>query len=484
VSATKEKRPPGRPDGRISKRLGGRVIPPFYTKASACKAFSPDKPSRVVVRPAAKWPPVQLIPRGTVFRMPSFKVEDNCTDAMLRAAAPAWQAIKPLLLGGKKMDHKERICARLFHALMLAYIYGCSVRYSLSNKQKDIFKQVVAAFEQFGMALEHRSLPGGHHQTRLLPLPEVLERYMILAPPIEPTTDTPLPYVAMRSRRTDDAEPVPIPYDPSDPTAIRVNEALEKINAVNRRCNITYRPKGYYTDDPLPFRPVATDMAAIFTDNFEQNGRYYSRTEVGIQELESEERATVLFDGRPGVELDYSGHHIRLAYHLLGMECPMDDPHDVFETGDPDHPSRHLVKQMSSTIINADDEDAAIKAFNWACNTKTKTGEYKRRKALKRARKLLDAKREAKLTPEAVLAKIVEVHAPIAEFFNSDAGLTTLMPLDAKILLAVLLHFADRNIPALGVHDSVIVPAVHEARLHRVMREEYHKIMGFYPVVH
>ncbi len=74
---------------------------------------------------------------------------------------------------------------------------------------------------------------------------------------------------------------------------------------------------------------------------------------------------------------------------------------------------------------------------------------------------------------EAVRAR----HAPIADYFGSGIGLK-LQRIDSDIAEDVMMHFVDRDILVLPVHDSFLIDARHEAALREKMIEACMKNIG------
>ena len=76
-----------------------------------------------------------------------------------------------------------------------------------------------------------------------------------------------------------------------------------------------------------------------------------------------------------------------------------------------------------------------------------------------------------------LIDKLSDAHPLIAPYFCSGAGLM-LQRLDAEIMREALIYLAEKNIPALPIHDSAIVAAHHKSELHTAMSLGYHYIFG------
>lgn len=69
----------------------------------------------------------------------------------------------------------------------------------------------------------------------------------------------------------------------------------------------------------------------VFNNNsFDQGGRFYGAF---YQTMPKDLRKDILINGEPTVELDYAAHHVRIPYHLEGVDY-REDPYLAF-TDDP-----------------------------------------------------------------------------------------------------------------------------------------------------
>jgi hypothetical protein len=176
---------------------------------------------------------------------------------------------------------------------------------------------------------------------------------------------------------------------------------------------------------------------------FDQGGRFYGPW---WQRIPSEYRSRILIDGELTIELDFSGLHPRMLYAEVGLALP-DDPYDVGQAAR----YRDVAKRALNALINAGpygiaeptgfDEQAAGMAF---CE-------------------LVD--------------RLKAKHAPIARYFLSGYGVR-LQFKDACIAEHLMLHFVDRNVPCLPVHDSFIVQRCHRDELERAMDDACRAVLG------
>ncbi|MGD1172149.1 hypothetical protein [Mycobacterium seoulense] len=184
-------------------------------------------------------------------------------------------------------------------------------------------------------------------------------------------------------------------------------------------------------------------LRRIFNLSFERGGRLYGWGE-SYQGLPKEQRAemTEVIDGivEPFVEIDYSAHHLRLAYAQAGKKIPPGDPYDIpgFD--------RSLVKLAGLVSFNARDKKDAVGAVmgETGCSYD-----------------------EA----EAVIAAIRHKHYRIRDFFYSDAG-ARLMRTDSDMSIEIMKRVMTiTGRCPLPMHDSFLVPSCDAEVLAQVMEE-------------
>ena len=189
-----------------------------------------------------------------------------------------------------------------------------------------------------------------------------------------------------------------------------------------------------YDKPPLDF--TNKQLHRVFNQgSFDKGGRFYGPW---WQSIPKEYRKYIDINHGSTIELDYSGHHVRILYALEGLEPP-DTPYDIdgFEYEDQ--------KQATLIMLNAFDETAAIYAM--------------RGQGIKRAKQLVEA--------------IKVRHQPIAHKFHQGEGLN-LMNQDSILAEKVMLRMIlERGAAVLPVHDSFIVKRSYEYELEEIMKEEF-----------
>lgn len=98
-----------------------------------------------------------------------------------------------------------------------------------------------------------------------------------------------------------------------------------------------------HLDDDL-LQPMQTTMTRIFNNgSFDEGGRFYCQ----LQNLPKKQRVHLRFDTEPTIEMDFSGMHPHLLYHLQGDDFN-GDPYAI------EGFKREAVKVAFNTLINRD----------------------------------------------------------------------------------------------------------------------------------
>lgn len=215
-------------------------------------------------------------------------------------------------------------------------------------------------------------------------------------------------------------------------------------------------------------------ISAIFSrSSFLCGGRLYSIPQRGIgwQGLPQEQRKTITINDEATVELDFKGLHVSMLYAIMGIQIK-EDPYSGLSAE-----LRPLYKTLMLRLLNA-------KSVGYTVRSMSDTVYTLKRKVLLSPRdlKLLDCIHEYQPNWHKLIAELMERHRVIRRFFGSDCGVY-LQRLDGEMMLHILSVLAQEGIPALPVHDSVIVPRHAQNRTAEVMQTTYRHYMGFDCVV-
>ena len=187
-------------------------------------------------------------------------------------------------------------------------------------------------------------------------------------------------------------------------------------------------------------------MTRIFSrGSLTHGGRYYSP----MQNMRSNARQYLRFNGDPTVEIDFSAIHPTMLYQCVNQEL-INDPYTIEEW------ERSDVKVAFNIMLNRDGGDRKSSAANAI------------------AQHLEVSRDKAKELEQTILKH----HQPIAEFFNTGVGLE-LQWLDSRIITYILQHFV-RVIqrPIFTVHDSAVVSVRDTETLRLAMEAGYEEVMS------
>jgi hypothetical protein len=240
---------------------------------------------------------------------------------------------------------------------------------------------------------------------------------------------------------------------------------LEVYNSYLRKNHYTYEGiiRNYLWDSENKYTVVTEKQGEVrfipqLTSNYSgswvRGGRFYAHGVFGMvdyQQLSKDERETIKINGEKTTEVDYACLHLSLMYAKRGLQLNKDAYawyHD-----------RKIAKLV--TIIS----------LNTTCYYN----------AVGAVQKALEGKDEAWLASKLITA-MLKYHKKIHDLFFSrilKVDALTLQYEDSCIMYGVLKALHKRNIPALPVHDSVIVPESRKAVAIRIMKEQYKKATNF-----
>jgi hypothetical protein len=222
-----------------------------------------------------------------------------------------------------------------------------------------------------------------------------------------------------------------------------------------------YIPLLGFTNTIRRFRCDHKDLHRVFSrGSFQLGGRFYG---CGVHNLSKRSRRHTFINDEPTVEIDYSSMHLRMLYHLRGLEAPDGDLYDFGV-------SRELNNVVGLIIVNCEPHQDRLKAISHHFKGKKKLRE-------KFGDEIMSHDFIRKL-----IADFKAAHPKIRDDFFSGCGLK-LQYRDSLIMEDLLKHFTRKGVPIIPVHDSLIVPESHTDEAREVMKETYKKHMGFDAVV-
>lgn len=196
-------------------------------------------------------------------------------------------------------------------------------------------------------------------------------------------------------------------------------------------------------------------LSSVYSGGWDKGGRLYARSVFGMvdyQQLSKERRATIRINGEDTVEVDYSCLHLSLMYAKCGLQLNKDAYAWCKD--------RTLAKKITIICLNNKTYAGAINACKrWLSDngydiSMCKTSGY--------------------------ICDMLRYHSEIRDsFFKTKYDALAMQNDDSNIMINVLKACHRRNIPALPVHDSIIVPATRHESAIRIMKEQYKAYTGF-----
>jgi len=227
----------------------------------------------------------------------------------------------------------------------------------------------------------------------------------------------------------------------------RFSELARHMSEGKRKRRYCYRKELEY---PLTFSFSLVQLKRIFArSSMELGGRFYGGW---WQFIPKEYRPYITVNGHPTVEIDYSGLHPYMLYHLEGLTPPEGDMYDIGLWNNDLERSfkRPLVKEFFNASIN------------------DQYGHFR----------LTQSELSMLGTTNAKLVKQIQSkHSPIAHRFSSGYGLR-LQWVDSQLAERVMLLLMQQNKICLPVHDSFIGLLTQSSSIVHAMETAYFERFG------
>ena len=213
-----------------------------------------------------------------------------------------------------------------------------------------------------------------------------------------------------------------------------------------------------------------SQVARIYTDEEGVGGRLYNQDQFGVQGLPKKVRKRITIDGEPTDELDFSAYHPCLIYNINKLEAP-EAPYQIYR--DQSDEMTKCVKLAFNTMLNSKDEEEAVSS--------TVKQLYCDSPDLGRALSSYFSQTHSapKECATQLLGDIVKSHPLVQERFYS-ATWRDLQNIDAQLMLLILDELRSMKIPALPIHDSLIVKQRHRDTAFETMHRIYTRFLDFH----
>jgi hypothetical protein len=218
------------------------------------------------------------------------------------------------------------------------------------------------------------------------------------------------------------------------------------------------------------FHGVSSDKYAL-----NRGGRLYSQPPMpatNYQNMPLERRLKLLMDGEPVSEIDISASYLTIFYAAHGKRIEMSDAYSNIVG--PDALDRAIVKFW----VNASFGNSSL-ITKWSPKLKKAFAKRYREDGW-----TIDSKKHP---VRSVREKTLSFHPLLGKWGTKLAphmpwSWGHLMFSESRVIISTMLRLArEHNIPAVPVHDSLIVPRSKEVTAYRILDEQFTKIIGMVP---
>ena len=256
----------------------------------------------------------------------------------------------------------------------------------------------------------------------------------------------------------------------------RLEKATKAINTLWENHTVT-----------LDGKPVVPFVQRIFNNSLAFGGRFYG----GFQQIPSKDRARFKIDNIKTIEIDYSAIHLAIMYAWEGAQIDYEQAYTLRGY------TRDAVKAVTLRALNIEDLAVLRRSVTLSANPSNQS----RYKEYKVKRQIHDTLRSKGLTSKApykpkwldsfidkipsttnadnLIDTFLDRHNVISKHIGSKNIGLRLQSVDSEIMALVLSTLLTDNIPALPVHDSIIVQTKHKKKAYTIMQDAFRKVTGF-----
>ena len=168
--------------------------------------------------------------------------------------------------------------------------------------------------------------------------------------------------------------------------------------------------------------------------DWNMGGRLYAIGDQSYQGFKREKRLDIKINGQAVVEIDINASHLRILHGILSHQLPGGE--DIYE-----------VEGIHRSVVKA-----------WITSTLGHTDFHARwtQKAVKSIEKA-GVKRSETLTYKSIQSQILQHYPVLSDWPNCGIRWSRLMYEESEGIIKVMRHLNKHNVPALPVHDSLIV---------------------------
>lgn len=285
----------------------------------------------------------------------------------------------------------------------------------------------------------------------------------------------------------------PIPFTGLPRAMLRRFKKIENRFEIINRNNLSHSWQAFCGDNSFIPNPCHKQTHAMIPYNYM---RIVQWSDISIQSLSKKVRKTVLIDGEPTVELDYSGFDLRRCYHYKDIDPDRDEdiyrPNiilpNLYASGKFNNRKKEIVRDFIKTAtnicFNVPTQQQAVRAIRYQLRT------HKEKRLLYGI--LHKVERIPYPAAGTIIKRIIRAHPDIrTDFFRTvnKGGHTVcigsrLMTKGAVIMQNIFWQFVKANKPAVSIHDAILCKRSDAKFARRIMTREYKKrCSGYKPVI-
>ncbi len=417
------------------------------------------------------------------------------------------ECLPRLQLTGYKIEEKRRRARHIIHNLLRRGLLNHAVadprgKGSDSAKRVPIWDAVVEA----GMARKATGSEMSGCVTRYFPTNWLMERRQLWelgllrgkhyddGALVRLTTGRRCPRTGKPLPREEQYQPISIPdeiglkaerdadnpFHP-DPDAVengmdfmrQLEDRIREINAFNSKFAwVVKRPCSRVDGTPAKEEAqVSPSLRLVWSGRCFRYGRLYTWGPMGAQAISKAQRRTMTIGGEPAAELDFSGYHTLMIYHVGHVPEPDGDTYKPAEIlpslQDVSDDLREIARRLIKTLTNA--------CWNTRSRREAEGVAFKELKNAPQALRRVVYEMEQS-GPQDLLQRIEAAHPELMkqDRFYANVG-EDLMETDGAIMLDILLELARGKRPALGIHDGVVVRERDVEAAKEAMRSNYYR---------
>ncbi len=253
----------------------------------------------------------------------------------------------------------------------------------------------------------------------------------------------------------------------------------DQVESINTR-NLRTHSWCIQSEDGKRLRPINPCLRQVHSKTYGNAARLYGLSIASGQGLTKQQRRLILIDNEPAAELDFSCMSIRMLYHIHQVNPPKGAyrckrlfpafARRTCKNKKKRKPVRAFIKQLTNICFNTSSKRAAVGAVqNLLLKEHPDVA-------------IILASVE-NISVLELVDRLVGAHPEIKSRFFTNIG-STLMTIDGGIMLTILDELTSNDVPAFGIHDSVVCRSTDVDVVEAKMSEVYKRLMnGFDPVI-